>query len=523
MSDFSASPLDFLLANQQKGYTGLHIQQGVPVLDRDLNLLHDLVTAGIRALFSRYVGSGLAAGTDGFGIQALPAGQNTQDFQITAGPAGAGSILVGGLEVTISAAVAYSGQAGITALTTPKPTQPDPREDTVYLDVFLIEVDGTADPDLNNSHDVGTETSVRLKPAWLVRVAEGVPVPQPPPGHAFCPLARLRRPRGVSTIDQTMLADLRQRRLTMSDLEQRLSLMEEVLLLPAFVVPSPAHPQFSPKSGNIGDPITLNGFNFNVGSPHVLFGNLPAVIVGTPTPGQLVVQVPAGLTPDGNTTQVHITVSNAGGSVVSDDEFLVRVAPAFAAPRNQFSPVHGNPGTPVTLSGFNFNVGTPRVLFGTVAATVVGPSTATSLTVQVPAGVVPVGQLHADVNITVTTSRGIDGGTVVSDDVFRAEVDTPAPAFAPSPPGPQFSPKSNQRGQNITLNGTNFNFPPVSVQFTTTGAGPVTVSAVIVGSPSATQIVVTVPAALPSSGTANITVTTAGGSVTSTDVFLITG
>ena len=520
MSDFSASPLDFLLANQQKGYTGLHLEQGVPVLDRDLNLLHDLVTAGIRALFTRYVGNGLAAGTDGFGIQELPAGHNTQDFQISAGPAGAGSILVGGLEVTISAAVAYSGQAGVAPLTTPQPTQPDPRLDTVYLDVFLIEVDGTADPDLNNSHDVGMETSVRLKPAWLVRVAEGVPVPQPPPGHAFCPLAGLRRPRGVATIDQAMLTDLRQRRLTMSDLEQRLSLMEQVLLLPAFVAPSPSHPQFSPRSGNIGDGITLNGRNFNVGSPQVLFGNLPAAIVGTPTADQLVVQVPAGLTPDGTTVTVHLTVSNAGGKAVSDDVFLVRLAPAFAAPRSQFTPVHGTPGTPVTLSGFNFNVGTPRVLFGTVVATAVGPPTANNLTVQVPAGVVPAGQLHADVNITVTTSQGVQGGTVVSDDVFRAEVDTPAPVFAQPP---QFTPKSNPRGQNITLNGTNFNFPPVSVQFTTTGAGAVTVSAVLVGPPSATQIAVTVPQALPSSGTANITVTTAGGSVTSTDVFLITG
>ena len=157
-----------------------------------------------------------------------------------------------------------------------------------------------------------------------------------------------------------------------------------------------------------------------------------------------------------------------------------------------------------------------------MAATVVGTPTANSLTVQVPAGVVPAGQLHADVNITVTTSQGVQGGTVVSDDVFRAEVDTPAPTFA-LPPNPQFTPKSNVRGQNITLNGTNFNFPPVSVQFTTTGAGAVTVSAVIVGSPSATQIAVTVPPGLPSSGTANITVTTAGGSVPSTDVFLITG
>ena len=514
MSDYSVSPLDFLLANQQKGYTGLHIQQGVPVLDRDLNLLHDLVTAGIRELFIRYVGSGLAAGTDGFGIQPLPAGQNTQNFQITAPAAGPGSILVGGLEVTITAAVDYASQAGVTPLTTPQPTQPDPRLDTVYLDVFLVEVDGSTDPDLNNSQDVGMETSVRLMPAWTVRVAEGVPVPQPSAGHAFCPLAGLSRPRGVATIDQTMLTDLRQRRLTVSDLEQRLSLLERILLLPAFVPPPAA--QFTPKSGVIGEAITLNGTNLDVGSPQVQFGNLTALIVGTPSSSQLVAQVPGGLTPGGTAAGVQVTVSNAGGSVVSDESFLVFPAPAFAAPGSQFTPVHGTAGTQVTLSGFNFNVGTPQVLFGTVAATVVGTPTATILTVQVPTGVVPSGQSNANVNITVSTSQG----SAVSDDVFRAELATPAPAFAQPP---QFTPKSGIRGQNTTLNGTNFNFPPVSVQFTTVGAGSVTVSAAIVGSPSATAIVVTVPTGLPSSGSATATVTTAGGSVTSTDAFLISG
>lgn len=516
MSDYSVSPLGFLLANQQKGYTGLHIEQGVPVLDRDLNLLHDLVTAAIRELFTRYVGSGLATGMDGFGIQAQPAGSNTQDFLITAPASGSGSILVGGLEATIAAAVNYASQAGAPPLTTPQPTQPDPRSDTVYLDVFLVEVDGTTDPDLNNSQDVGMETSTRLKPAWLVRVAEGVPVPAPPDGHAYCPLAKLSRPRGVATIDQTMLTDLRQRRLTMSDLEQRLSLLERVLMLPAFVAPPAA--QFVPKSGVIGEAITLNGFNLNVGSPKVLFGNLPAVVVGTPLSNQLVAQVPAGLTPGGTAVGVPVTVSNAGGSVVSDEFFLVFPDPAFAAPGSQFTPVHGTVGTQVALSGFNFNVGTPQVLFGTVAASVVGTPTNTSINVQVPAGVVPSGQLHADVNITVTTSQG----TVVSDDTFRAEVATPAPTFA-QPPNPQFTPKSGNRGQNITLNGTNFNFAPVTVQFTTVGAGSVTVSATIVGTPSATAIAVTVPTGLPSSGTATATVTTAGGSVTSTDQFLIIG
>src|ERR1039458_6358120 len=59
MSDYSTSPQEVLLANQQKGYVGLHIEQGVPLLDRDLNLLHDLISATIRSLIANYVGNGV--------------------------------------------------------------------------------------------------------------------------------------------------------------------------------------------------------------------------------------------------------------------------------------------------------------------------------------------------------------------------------------------------------------------------------------------------------------------------------
>ena len=63
--------------------------------------------------------------------------------------------------------------------------------DTVYLDVFLAEVDGARDPDLGNALDVGMQTSVRLKPAgwpWSPRGRR----PPPPRGHAYYALAPLR-------------------------------------------------------------------------------------------------------------------------------------------------------------------------------------------------------------------------------------------------------------------------------------------------------------------------------------------
>ena len=303
---------------------------------------------------------------------------------------------------------------------------------------------------------MGLQTSVRTKPAWLVRVAEGVPVPAPGPGHAFYSLAQLRRPRNSATIGATMITDLRQGRLTMADIERRLSIMERLLLLPAFV-PPPA-PQFLPKSGFINQNITLNGSNFNVGSPQVLFGTVAAHIVGLPTATQIVVQVPPGLTPAGTPVGVTITVTNAGGTDVSDDIFTALPGPAFAASGSQFTPTSGNPGQNVTLNGFNLNVGTPQALFGTVAAATVGTPTNTQMVVQVPAGVVPVGVANVTVKITVNTSSG----SVTSDDSFTVNVDLPAPAFAAPP---QFLPKSGRAGQTITLNGSNFNVGTPVVKF----------------------------------------------------------
>lgn len=509
MSDFSRSPLELLLASRRKGYVGLHIEQGVPLLDRDLNLLQDLLAAGVRSLFTRYVGDGVAAGGDGFRIVARPAGQDAQDLLISAGgTGGSGSCLVGGIEVSIGTDLAYSAQPGVPPLTTPTPAQPNPRIDTVYLEVFLVEVDGSVDPELANGEDVGMQTSVRLRPAWVVRVAEGGPVPAPDDGHAVYPLARLTRPQGSAAIRPEMIEDLRQRRLTVADLEQRLSLVERVLLLPAFA--APPQPEFLPRSGVIGQPVTVNGTNLDVGRPVVLFGEVPGTIVGTPTPRQLVVTVPGGVTTTADPVSVRLTVSNAGGAAVSSGLFTVLAAPAFGPSGRQFSPVHGTPGTQVTVSGFNLDIGTPTVLFGTVNANVLGTPAPTSVVVEVPNGLVPAGRTSADVRLTVTTTVGTD----VSDDVFRAELALPAPEFAAQP----FLPRSGVIGQTVTLRGANFDVPPVSVSFGAT-------LATMVGAPSATQIVCQVPTVqVPSGGLAvRITVTTGGGSATTTDTFQING
>lgn len=505
MADFSQSPLDLLLANRQKGYVGIHIEQGVPVLDRDLNLLQDLIAATVRAVFTSYIGDGAPAGADGFAVQALGAGQNSQNFRILAGDSGPGTCLVGGIQVAIPSPVTYQSQPGALPLTTPS----GDRTDLVFLDVSLSEVDGTVDADLTNSQDIGVQTSVRLKPSWVVRVAEGAGLPATPAGHAFYPLAELRR-RNSDLIEASMITDLRRRRLTVSDLERRLSLIEKTLLLPAF--PVPPLPQFLPKSGVINQTITVLGSNLHVGDPKVLFGTVEARIVGAPSPTQIVAKVPGGLTPAGTAAQVKLTITNKGGSVVSEDNFNAQAAPAFADPGGQFSPAGGTAGATIVVNGFNFNAPGLQVRFGSTNATISGTPTNTRASVIVPAGLVPGGGTSADVQVTVTTSAG----TVVSDDVFRAEQAVPAPVFV-TPPAPQFTPKSGVGGQNVTLNGQNFNVEPVAVKFDTTNA-------TIVGSPSATQIVVRVPAGItPVPKVLKISVTTPGGTATSTDNFTVNG
>jgi IPT/TIG domain len=414
MSDFSRSPLELLHASLQRGYVGLHVEQGVPILDRDLNLQHDLLAASARSLFTRYVGDGLAASADGFAIAALPSGQNKQDFRVAAADRGPGSFLVGGIEVTIPASVNYSGQAGVVALTTPAAPQPDPRVDTVYLDVFLVDVDSAEDPELTNALDVGMQTSIRLRPAWVVRVSEGTNLPEPPAGHNFSVLAELRRPRGADTVEQSMITDLRQRGLTMSDLIRRITVIERVLLLPAF-----ATTPFSPPRGIVGQLITINGTNFTVGgsATTVLFGDRPAPLAGTPSATQLQARVPADLVPSGTAfVDVKVTVRNAGGAVVSDDTFrAARVvpAPAFASPP---FPPNGPAGQTIRLNGTNFGWPPVAVRFegASTDSPPVGTPTDTRIDVTVPTNLASPGQTK-DVHITVTTV----GGSITSTQLFR--------------------------------------------------------------------------------------------------------
>lgn len=222
MGNFSTDPLQELERSRAQGYVGVRIEQGVPVLDRDLNLLGDLVASTVREILEAHLGSGIAGRGDAFAVRALPA---DNDLRICGG----GACLVGGIQVEIGADLDYGAQPGAPALTTPGAD----REDAVYLDVWVDEVDAEGDAALANGADVGMETSVRLRPAWRVRVAEDARgAPAPARGHAHCLLARLERPAGEAVIGPEAIVDLRRTGLNLADVVRRLERIEAVLAAP---------------------------------------------------------------------------------------------------------------------------------------------------------------------------------------------------------------------------------------------------------------------------------------------------
>ena len=315
MGDFSQDPQAALNNCGDQGYVGIHIEQGVPILDRDLNLLHDLVADAVRNLATRYIGDGGSSAATGFLITALPAGQNANDFSIGADPGATfpAHCLVGGIEVQLKQALKYSEQAEHPALTKPAAV----RTDLVYLDVWITEADRFTDQDLRNERDVGLQTSVRLKAHKAVRVAEGTTTLPPLDGHNRYPLATLARTAGKDAIEQPMITDMRRTRLNVADLEKRLTALEVALLPPAFTEFTPAH--LPP-----GKEVTIIGLNLDTPRTTVAFDAKNAKIteqtarelkVTVPDPG---VPIPAG-----GSVPVHIKVTTSYGSVTSTGQFVV--------------------------------------------------------------------------------------------------------------------------------------------------------------------------------------------------------
>lgn len=178
---------------------------------------------------------------------------------------------------------------------------------------------------------------------------------------------------------------------------------------------------FNPGFGPAGTVVTIQGANFNVGSPEVRFNGILAAPPSGVSFNQLTAVVPAGAT----TGPISVTTSN--GTASSEANFFL---PAIIT---SFAPSNSPPGTLVTVRGTNFT-GVTAVTFNGTPAAGFFPTNNNSLGALVPLGVTtgPVG---------ITTPAG----TVASTAKFYG---------APLITG--FDPTHGLPGTNVTIFGQNF-------------------------------------------------------------------
>jgi hypothetical protein len=404
-----------------RGYTGVRLQQGVPIADADWNELEDARKFELRSFLRWFVGEGVPDGNDGFRIDAIqPPASRDNNFRILAGigtatPDGltmAGRCLAGGLEAIIAAdtdfkaqplhqdqpgAAALAAELGVPVVERLEPSGAD-EEVIAYLDVWERLVTPTDDPTLVLTA-LGTETCARTKREWVVRVRGSGDDPAPLPGHGYLDLARIRRAGGAATVEPGDVTDVRVTGMTVALLMDRLRRIEALLVEPSF---APSPDQFSPKVGVRTQEVQLFGRKFDLGQPEVQFGTTPAQVVEA-TATQIKTTVPE----DAPSGPMKLTVRTAGGEVTSADEFTVLPGgtPVFDPPPNEFDPRGGNPGDVVTLFGRNFDGANLGVffVFPTVSMGVqVVFQEATRIGVVVP----PSGADIMSVNIVVETDFG---------------------------------------------------------------------------------------------------------------------
>jgi hypothetical protein len=188
------------------------------------------------------------------------------------------------------------------------------------------------------------------------------------------------------------------------------------------VIPPPQITSFSPTSGDIGSTVIISGSALNQATSVKFNGTEVGSLNFQVNTNTIAAKVPAGAT-----TGV-ITVTTPAGSATSTGNFVV--APLVAS----FSPASGPIGTPVTISGNNFNNVT-GVSFSGIAATFAVHS-ATSLEAKVPAGA-------STGAIAVTTAAGT-GSSITS---FRV---IPPPVVA------GFTPIAGVAGSSVTIIGSGF-------------------------------------------------------------------
>jgi hypothetical protein len=198
------------------------------------------------------------------------------------------------------------------------------------------------------------------------------------------------------------------------------------------VPPPPAITGFSPATATEGQPVTINGSNFdeNAAGNQVLLNGVAATITSA-SANQIMVVVPAGATTG------KISVIANGLTSFSTDNFIVRPAPTITS----FTPTSGGVNTLVTITGTNFDPdpGDNTVKFNGTAANIVSAN-ATRIVAKVATGS-STGPFTVQVGARVATSPS--NFTFTADPIILG-----------------FAPTSTYVGQTVTIDGANFDPTP---------------------------------------------------------------
>lgn len=213
-------------------YVGVRLQQGVPIVDADVNEREDARQFEVRAFLKWFVGNGVPEGNDGFRIEGtglandffIRAGApkplaGTTPTNVEKGLSYVGRCLVDGLDVLITDDVKCSALVVPPVLPLSTPTADSTV--LVYLDVWTRLVTPTEEPKLIHP-TLGTESCARYKREWAVRVrtppADTSNAPDPDDGdyvsgHSYYALASIARRKGDPVVNAADVKDLREKRL----------------------------------------------------------------------------------------------------------------------------------------------------------------------------------------------------------------------------------------------------------------------------------------------------------------------
>lgn len=218
-------------------FVSVRLQQGVPIVDADINELDDIRRFEVRAFLKWFVGDGVPDGTDGFRVEGIGV---ANDFAVRFGGVGppnplnnAGRLVVDGRDVLMTADFNYTAQplhqsqAGAAALAAflgvpviaPLTNPAADLTVTVYADVWDRLVTPAEQPALIFA-GLGTESCARLRREFVIRTRTGTSAPVTGDadfiaGHSYYALARIARISGDPVIGAGAVTDRRERRLLM--------------------------------------------------------------------------------------------------------------------------------------------------------------------------------------------------------------------------------------------------------------------------------------------------------------------